>query len=503
MKLSLFLLIAPFLLCQSLTVRAVENFKAEKLADGFWRIQAVQGTLSTVYLVEGSRSALVIDACTGQEGLKEIVDSLVGSKPVKLALTHGHFDHSGGMKYFPEVYVHKADTGMLPKGLKTIWHFIDEGYVFDLGDKKIEVISIPGHTPGSVAFFNREERKLFTGDAIGSTMVWAHISKDPLTVLLASLHKLEDMKGLIDEIYVGHHEQEKIKLTPQYITDMRIATEKVLSGTIQTSRYEMGARSGQQATYGSATLIFNPANLCMTDFIAHRGESGTAPENTLAAFRLAWELNADAAELDIQLSKDNRIVVIHDEDTKRTGGQQYVVKDTPSDLMRGLDVGSFKGEHFKGEKIPFLEEVLEIIPSGRELVIELKSGADVLPFLEKTVAASAVKKQLVFIGFDFDAIAAAKRMFPENRCYWLSSNRKETLEKLDAVAAAGLDGVDLHFIVIDKELMDKANALKLGVIAWTVDDPIQAKRLIDLGVSGITTNRSAWLRAQVLGLNVQ
>jgi glycerophosphoryl diester phosphodiesterase len=52
-------------------------------------------------------------------------------------------------------------------------------------------------------------------------------------------------------------------------------------------------------------------------------------------------------------------------------------------------------------------------------------------------------------------------------------------------------------------LMDKANALKLGVIAWTVDDPIQAKRLIDLGVSGITTNRSAWLRAQVLGLNVQ
>lgn len=501
MKLAISLLIA-FFLGQSLTARAVENFRTEKLADGFWRIQAVQGTLSTVYLVEGSVSALVIDACTGQEGLKEIVDSLIGAKPVKLALTHGHFDHSGGMKYFPEVYVHKADTGLLPRGLSTIRHYIDEGYVFDLGDKKLEVISIPGHTPGSVAFFNRAERYMFTGDGIGSTSVWAHISKDPLTVFLASLRRLESMKGLIDAIYVGHHEQEKVKLTPDYITDMRIATEKVLSGTIQTTRYEMGARSGQQATYGSATLIFNPANLCMTDFIAHRGESGTAPENTLAAIRLAWDLNADAAELDIQLSKDNRIVVIHDGDTKRTGGQMYVVKDTPSDVMRTLDVGVFKGEAYKGEKIPFLEEVLETIPPGRELVIELKSGADVLPFLEKTVAASAFKKQLVFIGFDFEAIAEAKKLFPENRCYWLSANRKETLEKLDAVAAAGLDGVDLHFIVIDKVLMDRANALKLDVIAWTVDDPLQAKRLIDLGVSGITTNRSAWLRAQVLGLNV-
>ena len=155
------------------------------------------GTLSTVYLIEGSKSALVIDACTGQEGLKEIVDDLIGTKPVKLALTHGHFDHSGGMKYFPEVYVHESDTGLLPKALSTVRHYIGEGYVFDLGDKKIEVISIPGHTPGSVAFFNRAERYMLTGDAIGSTMVWAQISTDPLTVLLGSLRRLEEMKRLL------------------------------------------------------------------------------------------------------------------------------------------------------------------------------------------------------------------------------------------------------------------------------------------------------------------
>lgn len=102
---------------------------------------------------------------------------------------------------------------------------------------------------------------MMTGDGIGPTMVWAHISQNPLTVYLASVKKLEAMKNGLDELYVGHHEQEKVKLTPLYITDMRIVTEKVLDGTIETSRYEMGARSGMQATYGSARLIYNPDNL--------------------------------------------------------------------------------------------------------------------------------------------------------------------------------------------------------------------------------------------------
>jgi hypothetical protein len=73
--------------------------------------------------------------------------------------------------------------------------------------------------------------------------------------------KLETMKDAIDELYVGHHEQETVKLTREYITDMRVVTEKVLAGTIETSPYEMGTRSGRQATYGSARLVFNPERL--------------------------------------------------------------------------------------------------------------------------------------------------------------------------------------------------------------------------------------------------
>jgi para-nitrobenzyl esterase len=248
-------------LTRPLFVRSAESYRIDTLGKRLWRIQAIKGTLSTAYLIEGTTEALVIDACTGQEGLREIVQQLVGNKPVKLALTHGHGDHSGGVKYFPEVYLHQADAGSLAKNVTAERRYIDEGTVFDLGGRTIEVVTIPGHTPGSVAFFDRAGRYMMTGDGIGSTMVWMQISNLPLTTYLASVKKLEAMKGSVDELYVGHHEQEAVKLTTQYITDMRIVTEKVLDGTIETTPYEMGQRSGRQAAFGSARLVFSPERL--------------------------------------------------------------------------------------------------------------------------------------------------------------------------------------------------------------------------------------------------
>ena len=238
-----------------------ENYRVDRLGDGLWRIQAIKGTLSTAYLIAGSREALVIDACTGQEGFKAIVQQLAGALPVTLALTHGHGDHVGAAKDFSVVYVHKADAAMLKEAVTAERRFIDDGTVIDLGGKRIEVIAIPGHTPGSVVFFDRAGRYAMTGDGIGSTSVWMQISNLPLTTYLNSVKKVEALKGGIDQLYVGHAEQEKVKLTPQYITDMRIVTEKVLDGSIETTPFSMGARGGRQATYGSATLVFNPDRL--------------------------------------------------------------------------------------------------------------------------------------------------------------------------------------------------------------------------------------------------
>lgn len=238
-----------------------ENFRVDPLGRGLWRIQAIKGTASTAYLIEGSREVLVIDACSGQEGFRAVVQQLAGSKPVTLALTHGHGDHTGSAKEFPVVHVHRADEGMLPKALTAERRVFDEGAVFDLGDRRIEIIGIPGHTPGSVAFFDRAGRYMMTGDGIGSTSVWMQISQLPLTTFLESVKKVEALKGGVDTLYVGHAEQEKVKLTPQYITDMRMVTEKVLDGSIETAAFSMGARGGRQATYGSATLVYSPDRL--------------------------------------------------------------------------------------------------------------------------------------------------------------------------------------------------------------------------------------------------
>lgn len=247
--------------CLAVQAQGTETYRVDRLAPGLWRVQAVAGTASTAYVVEGTREALLIDTCSGQEGLEPVVRGLVGQKPMTVALTHGHFDHAGGVKYFAKIHVHQDDAGLLPPGVAAERVPLEDGRRFDLGGKTIEVVGIPGHTPGSVAFIDRAGRYAVTGDGIGSTMVWMQISRLPLTTYLHSVKKLEAMMGGIDELYVGHHEQEVVKLTRQYVTDMRIVTEKVLAGEIETSPYQMGTRSGRQAAYGSARLVFHPDRL--------------------------------------------------------------------------------------------------------------------------------------------------------------------------------------------------------------------------------------------------
>lgn len=232
-------------------------------------------------------------------------------------------------------------------------------------------------------------------------------------------------------------------------------------------------------------------------FIAHRGASYLAPENTIAAAQLAWELDADAVEIDIYLSKDGQVMVNHDHTTKRTGTDSLVVAETHSDELRKLDVGRWKDKKYAGEKMPFVSEVLETVPKGKKLVIEIKCGPEVLPALKKAVKASGKKKQVVFIAFGWETILATKKQFPKNDCYWLSSNKDELDARMEQAAEFGLEGVNLHYKLVTREVMDLAQQLGLDVLCWTVDDPVETKRLVDLGIAGITTNRPAWLREQL------
>lgn len=257
-------------------------------------------------------------------------------------------------------------------------------------------------------------------------------------------------------------------------------------------------------TFALAACTFHAAAV---EIIAHRGASYEAPENTLAAMKLAWEQNADAIELDLWLSKDGKIVVIHDSNTKRVGGNtNHVAQQTWADLQR-TDVGSWKHFRFKGERIPTLESILATVPNGKRAVLEIKCGPEILPELARVIAKSGRNPaELAIISFNFETLRKSKKEFPQIQHYFLHSYKKDqrtgqfpTLpELIQRAKSAGFDGLDLHFDwPVDKTFIDDVKRAGLKLIIWTVNDPALARKFAELGVDGITTDRPALLREAI------
>ena len=247
-----------------------------------------------------------------------------------------------------------------------------------------------------------------------------------------------------------------------------------------------------------------------TQIIAHRGASHDAPENTLSAIKLGYEQNADACELDVHLTKDGKIVVIHDADTKHTGGVAKKVVAQTLDELRRQDVGKWgkwKGRGFS-EKIPHLDEVPPLIPDGRRLFIEIKCGQEILPELGHVLQrAGKAPEQTVIISFHYETAKAAKALFSDLEVNLLAASpgrikKAARLKQLIEKAwAAKLDGLDLNSrFPIDRDFVATIHKVGLKLYTWTVDDPKVARREAEAGVDGITTNRPAWLREQLAGI---
>jgi glycerophosphoryl diester phosphodiesterase len=252
-------------------------------------------------------------------------------------------------------------------------------------------------------------------------------------------------------------------------------------------------------------LLLSPTSWA-AEIIAHRGASYDAPENTLAALRLGWEQGADAGELDIHLSRDGQIVLMHDASTKRTAGVDKTVAEQTLEELRALDAGAWKAPKWAGEKVPTLAEALATIPEGKRMFVEIKCGPEVLPELARVIAASGKgARQIPIIGFNLETMRLAKALLPAHEVSWLASHKKgkdgnfPTPEELIVQAqGAGLDGLDLDFrFPIDAAFAAQVKAAGLKLYAWTVDDATAAKSLVAVGVEGITTNRPAWLREQM------
>jgi glycerophosphoryl diester phosphodiesterase len=241
------------------------------------------------------------------------------------------------------------------------------------------------------------------------------------------------------------------------------------------------------------------------EIIAHRGASHDAPENTLAALRLGYEQGADAGELDVHLTKDGQLVVIHDADTGRVAGRKQAVVAQTFDELRTLEVGQWgrwQGAPFS-EKIPALAEILAIVPAGKRLFIEVKARTEAVPELARVIKASGVAApQLPLITFDLETAKSLKRQLPAHEVCWIvehSATKAPAIGDLIQTAkAAGLDGLDLNYrFPIDAAFVAAVHAAGLKLYTWTVDDPAVARQLGAAGVDGITTNRPGWLRSQL------
>jgi glycerophosphoryl diester phosphodiesterase len=241
------------------------------------------------------------------------------------------------------------------------------------------------------------------------------------------------------------------------------------------------------------------------EIIGHRGASWDAPENTVAAIKLAWKQKADASEFDILLSRDGKIVVIHDKDTKRVAGVDKKVSEQTLYELRQLDVGKWKHAKFTGEKLPTLEDMLATVPMGKRVFVEIKTGPEIVPELDRVLKASKLKaEQTPVISFNINVVKAAKKARPDLAVYWIVSLRPAkgkqppTAESLIAKAkAANADGLDLSVETLDQAFADKIRAAGLKLYVWTVNDPAVARRMVDIGVDGITTDRPGWLREQL------
>jgi glycerophosphoryl diester phosphodiesterase len=265
------------------------------------------------------------------------------------------------------------------------------------------------------------------------------------------------------------------------------------------------------------TLLTSLVVLCMIAavparsqvIVGHRGASYDAPENTLSAYRLAWEQNADGGEGDFYLTKDGQIVCIHDATTKRTGDKNLDVAKSTLAELRTVDLGSWKNAKYAGERIPLLSEVLAIVPPGKLYYIEVKCGPEILPAIEKVIAAAPVKpEQLRIISFNAEVIAEAKKRLPHIKAHWITGFKQDKATKewtptmetvMQTLARTKADGLNVQWNAkfVTRDLVEKLKEMGLETAVWTVDDPKVARTLAEFGVFGLTTNRPGFLREEL------
>lgn len=240
-----------------------------------------------MYLLIGKEKALLIDSGTGTGNLKEFVKTIT-DKPVMVACTHGHYDHTGGNYDFGEAWMHRESEYTAVNAFKN-WgdsfynskefpevkiNYLEDGDVIDLGGRRVKVLHIPAHHEGSIAFIDENTRSLFTGDELESGQVLLFVRRENLPYKeAAAMHKknmerLKSLRSEYDYIWPGHN---GLPLLPdRYLDDFITLDEMVINGTAEESDNTGGygwmcdmsvgpfakAGHGVRASYGVASVVY-------------------------------------------------------------------------------------------------------------------------------------------------------------------------------------------------------------------------------------------------------
>ncbi|HEY1405808.1 MAG TPA: MBL fold metallo-hydrolase [Spirochaetota bacterium] len=270
-------------------------FTVDKLADDLWSIDDIGFDIS--YLVTGTERALLIDTGLGIGNIRAIAKELT-SLPLTVVNTHAHPDHAGGDDQFPDVYLHRDDfrlahvifTRAIREGVHTRgkifmskkkitiddipdfnldrWldakpnalHPLSHGDHFDLGDRTIDVFSIPGHTPGSILLLDRERGRIFGGDSlIERHPVWLHLDESaPLHVFHLALKSLCDISNLFNTVYSSHMKE---GIDPSIIVELFTAVDSVLSGLEKGRHFRTFTGEGLIHRHNRAAIIYREDKL--------------------------------------------------------------------------------------------------------------------------------------------------------------------------------------------------------------------------------------------------
>lgn len=224
--------------------------------------------------------------------------------------------------------------------------------------------------------------------------------------------------------------------------------------------------------------------------IGHRGASGEAPENTMASFELAVEQQADLVELDVHLTSDGVLVVIHDFAVDRTTDGHGLVMDLTSAEVRGLDAAARFPGGFRRQVVPTLDEVLEWARGHVAIAIELKSGPVHYPGIESRVAETVERHGMsdntVVISFDHTILLKLKRAFPGIATGALYACAPVSPSSL--AMAAHSDALLPHWGDLSRDMVEDAHMNGLAISTWAVDEERDMGWVMSMGVDAIATN---------------